>query len=110
MLKSLHDSKFDWFKPLKPRFIRPMSIDWVDRASKLPGKALHVAVALWRQAGLESSATITLSMKPLRENYISRQAVYNALRAMEKAGLIKVERRNGVLPTVTILVGRTLDG
>jgi len=36
--------------------------------------------------------------------------VYNALRAMEKAGLIKVERRNGVLPTVTILVGRTLDG
>lgn len=103
MSSRFNESEVDWFKPFKPRFIRPISNDWVDRASRLPGKALHVALAIWRQAGLESSSTIRLSLKPLRENHVSRQAVYRGLKVLEEAGLVEVERRNGALPTVTIL-------
>jgi|SRR6516165_2849044 len=84
-------------------FIRPIPLGWATQASRLPGKAFHVAVAIWYQAGLRSSNSIRLSMKQSRKFGITRWAVYHGLAALEDAHLIEVERRTGRLPRVTIL-------
>jgi hypothetical protein len=84
-------------------FIRPIPLDWAHRAMRLPGRTFHVAVAIWHQAGLRSSGHIRLSTKQLRECGIDRQVMYRALVALESAGLVKVERRPGLQPRVTII-------
>jgi hypothetical protein len=84
-------------------FIRPIPLGWACRASRLPGKAFNVAVAIWHQAGLRSSHSIRLSMKQMRRFGLHRCAVYHGLAALEHAELIKVERRNGLLARVTVI-------
>jgi hypothetical protein len=70
----------------------------------LPGRSFHVAVAIWYQVGLKSSNPIQLSTKLLRDFGIDRQLMYRAFVALERAGLIKVERRAGLQPRVTIIL------
>jgi hypothetical protein len=68
----------------------------------LPGKAFHVAAAIWYQAGLRSSYHVRVSTRLMREFGIDRWVMYRALTALEKAGLIEVERHSGLQPRVTI--------
>lgn len=84
-------------------FIRPIPLEWAHKAMRLPGRTFHLAVAIWHQAGLRSSNPVQLSTKGLRECGIDRQVMYRALVALERAGLIEVERRAGLQPRVTIL-------
>jgi DNA-binding MarR family transcriptional regulator len=105
-------------KPLQPRAQRkaprhkpgekflkgPISMNWLNQAARLPGKALHVGIALWHLAGLSRQAgTVSLSATVLRDMGISRTTGYRALAALEKAGLVRVERQSGRLPRVTLL-------
>jgi hypothetical protein len=83
----------------------PIPWNWLVIATRaLPrGKALHVAIVLWFQAHLQNSPTVKLSATRLRELGVDRHAGYRALDALEKAELVKVVRRPGRLPTVTLL-------
>jgi hypothetical protein len=88
------------------RFLKgPIPWTWLSRAAQAQerGKALHVGNALWFLAGVKRKRTVTLSSRPLRELGVKRHAVYRALRALEKAGLVSVERHPGRQPVVTIL-------
>lgn len=69
----------------------------------LPGKALHVAVRLWFGAGLGSTRTLAVSMTSLQEAGVSRFAAARGLHALERAGLVSVERHVGRKPIVTLL-------
>jgi hypothetical protein len=85
------------------RFLRgPIPWDWIAAASRLPGKALHVAVALWHLAGIKDSARVQLSPSVLRDIGIQRHAGYRGLRRLESAGLVEVARHRGRSPTVTL--------
>lgn len=87
------------------RFIKgPIPLDWIGRAACLPGKTLHVALALQYLAGLQKAQTVKLGAKALAVLGVARDAKYEALARLEDAGLITVQQLKGRTPTVTMLV------
>jgi len=88
------------------RFIKgPIPLDWIGRAACLPGKTLHVALALQYLAGLQKTNTVKLGAKALAVLGVARDAKYDALDRLQQAGLIAVEQVPGRAPVVTLLVG-----
>lgn len=80
----------------------PLPLDWLRHAAKLPGKSLHVGVALWFQAGLLRAHIVPLSNRLGREFGLDRNAKYRALSWLETAGLVIVQRKLGRTPMITI--------
>lgn len=64
----------------------PIPLAWLEAAARLPGKSLHVGIALWYAAGLTGSASIPLSNLSGRRFSLDRNAKYRALRWLEGAG------------------------
>jgi hypothetical protein len=85
----------------------PIPLAWLARAARLPGKALAVGVVLWHLVGLRKSCTVKWAPSKAESLGVRRHAAYRAQRALEKEGLISVERKCGRCPVITILV---LDG
>lgn len=81
----------------------PIPLPWLYQAGQQPGKALHVAIALWFLAGVKRSHKVALSGALLRRLGVARHAGYRGLGALETAGLDSVERHSGRNPLVTIL-------
>jgi hypothetical protein len=89
--------------PIKGKFIAgPIDVSWVCRASRLGVKALLVGMALWHIRGLRKAETFIVSNLMLQEWGILPDAKRRALRALEGARLIKVERRGKRNPVVTL--------
>ncbi len=86
------------------RFLKgPVPLGWLLAAGQLPGKALHIGVALWHQVGLcGGSRTVKLRWKLMGEFGVTRHSGYRALKALEAAGLISVVRHPGRSPVVTV--------
>jgi hypothetical protein len=80
----------------------PVPWTWIEHAARLPGKALHVGIALWHLAGMKNTNTIQLSGGVLRGMGVDRFSCYRALEALEANGLISVARHPGRQPMVTI--------
>jgi hypothetical protein len=76
---------------------------WIVRAAELPGKAFVIGLCLWRLRGATNKNTIPLSNTELRPFKVDRAAKSRALTALEKAGLISVERHRGRWPVVTLI-------
>ena len=86
------------------RFLRgPIPLDWLSRAAALPGRSLHVAIAVWFMAGLKKTSMVPVSNITSLQFGLDRNAKYRALEWLEHANLIAVERRAGRAPIVTIL-------
>jgi hypothetical protein len=81
----------------------PIPENWLAQAAQQPGKAFHVAIAIWFRAGIARKRKTELSQKTLRGWGIKRNSAYRALAALEKVNLISVERHRGRNPVVTIL-------
>ena len=84
----------------------PIPGDWLHRAAILPGRALHVALALWYLAGLERRQHVKITWRVLDRFGVSPYAGRRGLAALECAGLVNVERHTGRCPVVTLLVSR----
>lgn len=80
----------------------PIPGAWTSQAAKLPGRALHVALALWFLAGKSKADTVKLSNETLERFGVGRHTAYRALRKLEGAGLVVVKRQRGRCPLVTI--------
>lgn len=80
-----------------------VQIDFISRSAALPGKTLHVAMAIWRAATLLNNPTITLSGYALAGFGVAKDAVYPALDRMVQAKLIVADRRRGRPPRITLL-------
>lgn len=94
----------------KGRFLKgPIPFDWLAMAARQPGKALHVAIAVWFLSGLTRSSTVHLAPSIPRQLGLSRYAAYRGLRALERSGLVGVQRQRGRGPMVSIVDVRT-DG
>src|SRR5215831_14091177 len=72
-------------------FVPALPLEWANTAGRLPGKALHVALAIWRQATLKKSLTTSLPNGPLAGYGVKERAKRAALLALEGAGLIQVD-------------------
>ena len=81
----------------------PIPLDWLEIAALLPGKSLHAGIALWYAAGLTRSGSIPLSNLSGHRFGCDRNAKYRALAWLEGAGLVKVDRKLGRAPMVTLL-------
>ena len=75
---------------------------WLSAVAKLPGKALHVALAVWCESQIRKSTTVTLSHTVASRFGVGRNTAARALSALESAGLIIVDRQSGRCPRVTI--------
>jgi hypothetical protein len=63
-----------------------------------------VGLAIWYLRGLKNCETVKLTGPILNQFGVDRHAKYRALAALEKARLVRVERRMGKNPTVEILM------
>jgi hypothetical protein len=82
----------------------PIPWAWWLPASRLPGKSLQVASACWLLAGWERSAEFNLALGDWAEFGLSRFSASRGLDSLEGAGLVSVDRRPGLAPTVSLLV------
>lgn len=86
------------------RFLKgPIPWPWLTRAASLPGKAIHVGLALWHLAGMKKSRTIKLTRGPLKELGVLKDSKRRALLALEREGLISVDCPPGSNLVVTLL-------
>src|SRR5215207_5041710 len=78
----------------KARFLRgPIPLDALAKAACLPGKALAVFLAVHHRCNLESETSVTLPAALLASFGVDRNAKACALRNLEKAGLVSVNRK-----------------
>ena len=97
--------------PILGKFIAgPVDVSWVCRASHLGVKALLVGLALWHIRGLRKTDTFIVSNLMLQDWGVQPDAKRRALRKLENAGLIKVERRGKRSPQVTLVVEKGING
>jgi len=85
---------------------RRTSWSWLCTASRQKGKALQVSLAILFLSGVTKSNKIKLSNHFLKALGVDRYAKYRALRTLEAAGLITVERGSGRSPQITLLGSR----
>jgi DNA-binding MarR family transcriptional regulator len=79
------------------------------RALRLPGKALHVALLLWQEAGCRRSRTIRFRLAGTADLEMHPDTAKRGLRALEKAGLVSIRRHPGQALEVTLLAAPSLD-
>jgi hypothetical protein len=86
-----------------PRFIAgPVDVAWLQRARTLGVTALWVGLGLWFLRGLKRRDSFLVSNIAMQAWEVEPDAKSRALRALEGAGLIAVERRGRRSPLVTI--------
>ena len=97
-------------KPPKRRrqsglFVRgPIPLAWLDPVLSMHSRTpLALAVALWFQSGLEQSNTVRLTHKLRQRFRLPARSIPKALKHMETAGLVRVDRQPGRCHVIEIL-------
>jgi hypothetical protein len=94
----------------KPRFLKgPVPWPWLLQAMKLPGKALAIGLMLWFRRGLTGRRTVHFCLGRAAADGIPTTTARRAMRELERAGLVTIERRPGRGLDVTIH-DRPIDG
>jgi len=89
-------------KPYEP-FLKSIPLGWIKRATAIPGRALHAAIALRHISALQKSRTVKMQ-RNIREQFGLTSENYNqALIKLEEAGLVTVDRFEGQAHIVTII-------
>lgn len=88
-------------------FLRgPIPLWWLERAGKLPGKALHVGVSLWFLRGVTKNDTVHFNQSQQSRYGVKRDAARRAVQALEGAGLIAVKRDSGKRQEITLILAK----
>src|SRR5512134_863844 len=82
---------------------KPIRYDWLAEVGKLPGKSLHLGVALAWMAVRRGRPGVQLGRRTMARFNLSRDACYDALRRLEAEGLINVWRLPGRSPMVILM-------
>jgi hypothetical protein len=97
--------------PKAALFLRgPIPLDWLGSAAALPGKTLNVGIALWWLHGMAKGKPFKLTQKALQTLNVERDAASAALVRLEQSGLIRVVRKPGQRPTVSMVVASAFGG
>jgi hypothetical protein len=88
---------------MQGKFLKgPIPLREIAEASKLPGQALGVYLAIHHRATLTGSTSVTLPRSLLEQFGVSRDSKARSLHALEKATLVSVERRKGRTARITL--------
>jgi hypothetical protein len=68
----------------------------------LPGKAVHVALLLWHEAGWRKQRTVRFRLRAGLSVGLKTWSARRGLRALEAAGLVTVSRQPGKALDVTL--------
>jgi hypothetical protein len=91
--------------PVPGRFIKgPVDVKWLSKARKLGVTALWVGLGLWHLKGLRRADSFLVSNLMMQGWDVLPDAKSRALRALEQAGLITIERRGKQSPLVSLVV------
>jgi hypothetical protein len=89
------------------RFLKgPIPWTWLDRAARLPGKALAVGLVLWQHAGVTRMRTVRLCQARSHELGLGPASTRRGIAHLEQAGLIEVQRQPGRGLVVTLMESR----
>lgn len=78
----------------------PIPGTWLSAVSQLPGRTLHVALAIWHDQRIRRGEAAVLTSRLLAKFGVKREAGRKALQRLEDAGLVTVERHAGRSPRV----------
>lgn len=81
----------------------PIPGRWLGKAAQLPGKSLHVALAIWHEAAMKRCREAKLTGAALANFGVLPDAGRRGVISLEMAGLISAERHRGRCPHITIL-------
>lgn len=81
----------------------PLPLSWMTQAAQMPGKTLQVALALWYLCGLQKTDNVMLTSKAAERFGVSRDAKYEAIDRLVKAGLVTVQHAPGKAPVITLV-------
>ena len=97
--------------PKTALFLRgPIPLAWLGSAAVLPGKTLNVGIALWWLHGMAKGKPFKLTQKALQTLNVERDAASAALVRLEQAGLVRVVRKPGQRPTLSMVFGSVSGG
>ena len=82
----------------------PIDIAWVCQARQLGVTALLVGLALWYLKGLRRADAFIVSNLMIAEWGVRPDAKRRALRKLEQAGLVSIERREKRSPLVSLII------
>jgi hypothetical protein len=102
-LKSFLAKKPPRHRKGEPFLKGPISWPWLVRAAQLPGKSLHVALLLWREAGCRKSRTVRFCLSHAEGMGMHFYTARRALRRLAIAGLVEINRQPGRGLEVTLL-------
>ncbi len=92
--------------PVRGKFLAgPVDMVWLSNARMLGVTALYVGLCLWFLKGLKKSDVFVVSNLHLHELGVLPDAESRALRQLERAGLITIDRRGKRSPRVTLVLG-----
>lgn len=84
----------------------PVPLGWLRRAGSLPGKALHVGIAIWFLVGLRKSRVVGLSLSAVARDFgMDRATASRGLAQLARAGLVSVDHQPGRKVTVRVVHG-----
>jgi hypothetical protein len=81
----------------------PIPWIWLLLASRLPGKALQIALLLWKEAGCKNKRTVRFRLKSAAQMGMSIPTARRGLHALAAARLVSIQRLPGQSPKVTLL-------
>lgn len=85
------------------RFLKgPIPLQDIAAASRLPGRALAVFLAIHHRVALTRNPEVTLPKRLLAELGVTKDAKARALHALEAAGIVRVERQRGRAPKIRL--------
>ena len=90
-------------KRIAGRYLKKTSLAPLQLAAQLPGRTLHLYLAIQHRCDLQRSQIMTLPSVYLRSWGLNKDAKSRALAQLEGAGLIALERRPGRPAVVTLL-------
>ena len=81
----------------------PIPWAWIEKAGKLPGKALAIAMVLWKQVGCDNRRTVRFNLTQSCKRWrVSIDTGRRGLKALVTAGLISVVHPDGKCLMVTV--------
>lgn len=81
----------------------PLNIEWLQRASQLPGRTLHLALALAVESYQRQAASVSLKARELESYGVKPDAASDALDRMVKANLLSADRAQGRVAQVRLV-------
>ena len=81
----------------------PIPGEWLGRAANLPGRALHVALAVWHLAAMTKGKKVIITTRIANRFGVCRHSLHRWLSRLESVRLVTVERKRGRSPVVSIL-------